>query len=653
VCVSVCMARFLSSILITRCVFATLLVVWCLIGHARATLGKSGDGGSGGNGGGPSGHFFVIRVCDSSTGNGVPLVMLRTVNYIVHWTDSAGYAAFFEPGMMGQPVFFGVLSDGYAFDVEKNAEFFHRHPRARISHHHQHRRTPRTATGIDEPPSLSTANALGVPSCAPPDPSDPFDVGVLLNTSTGGRATVFVTRCQPAERFYRLTGGGLYRDMVLAGEIPPSTQPLLDISGVVGQDTLMPSNKPYHGQQYYFFGDSACPRSRRQDNCLASGMYSVGAISCVRGSPGCATEDGVRVNLTYFVSTSSPDGFTHPLPMAPIPPLNQNTWIGSITVAEDSQGNQVMFALFTKPASDASQKELSGALRWNDSSSQFDLITYFPVGNFLDTCGISSGARTVQLFAPRQRATAEQSSTSAEPYDGDGYVYLGIPFAYLRVPPFQLANLSAYEAFTPLLPGSNVSDPVIDPNGWGWKLNSVPFQQSDEAQLIAKGILPAAKAHMQTVDVTSGAPVFYSLGSVNFNAALQQYLVLSSQGSTMYVSLSPSLMGPYRDAFPVAWHNSSGSSCYNPLHMPWLDEDNGRVIYFACSFTAMWSDANNPNSQWYTCLTGINARENCAPIVPRYEYNNLVYRLDVSHLKEALLSSSSISLMPPAPLQSL
>src|ERR1700726_1157235 len=62
-----------------------------------------------------AGKYFKITVVDEQTGRGVPLVELRTVNGLRQWTDSNGVAAFLEPGLTGQSVFFHVSSHGYEF----------------------------------------------------------------------------------------------------------------------------------------------------------------------------------------------------------------------------------------------------------------------------------------------------------------------------------------------------------------------------------------------------------------------------------------------------------------------------------------------------------------------------------------------------------
>src|SRR5438874_11408192 len=100
---------------------------------------------------------FAITIVDAQTGCGVPLVELRTVNNIRLVTDSNGVAAFDEPGLMNQRVFFHLSSHGYEF------------------------------------------------------PKDGFGIrGQALQISPGGEATLRIKRINIAERLYRITGGGIY-----------------------------------------------------------------------------------------------------------------------------------------------------------------------------------------------------------------------------------------------------------------------------------------------------------------------------------------------------------------------------------------------------------------------------------------------------------
>src|SRR4026208_1432091 len=57
--------------------------------------------------------YFGIQVVDEATDRGVPLIELRTVNDIALVTDSAGWIAFHEPGLIDREVFFAVEGPGY------------------------------------------------------------------------------------------------------------------------------------------------------------------------------------------------------------------------------------------------------------------------------------------------------------------------------------------------------------------------------------------------------------------------------------------------------------------------------------------------------------------------------------------------------------
>src|SRR5262245_47407168 len=57
--------------------------------------------------------FAEIRVVDSVTKRGVPLVELETTNGLRFVTDNAGRVAFQEPGLMDRLIYFSVKSHGY------------------------------------------------------------------------------------------------------------------------------------------------------------------------------------------------------------------------------------------------------------------------------------------------------------------------------------------------------------------------------------------------------------------------------------------------------------------------------------------------------------------------------------------------------------
>jgi hypothetical protein len=215
---------------------------------------------------GQSQQPFAIDVVDAETGRGVPLVELRTNNNICLHTDSGGVAAFFEPGLMHQQVFFHVTSHGYTFPID------------------------------------------GFGHC-----------GRALSVTPGGHARIEVRRVNVAERLYRITGGGIYRDSLLVGRKTPIRQPLLNAQ-VLGTDSVFAS--VWRGQIYWFWGDT-----HRVSYPLGN-LKTPGATSELPGQGGLDPEVGV--DLKYFVD---PDGF----PKKTANPAEPGyTWVSGLVVVGDA-----------------------------------------------------------------------------------------------------------------------------------------------------------------------------------------------------------------------------------------------------------------------------------------------------------------------------
>ena len=159
---------------------------------------------------------FVIRVLDSQTGRGVPLVELRSANQLSWFSDSNGTVSVLDGWAMGQQVLFQVRSHGYRFEGKV----------------------------FDES-------------------------GVILAVKPGGSEELLVVRENIAERLYRITGAGIYADTVAAGMPAPIRQPLLN-GKVTGQDTAIAI--PYRGRIYWFWGDTFGPANM---NFNVSGATSV------------------------------------------------------------------------------------------------------------------------------------------------------------------------------------------------------------------------------------------------------------------------------------------------------------------------------------------------------------------------------------------
>jgi hypothetical protein len=65
--------------------------------------------------------------------------------------------------------------------------------------------------------------------------------------------------------------------------------------------------------------------------------------------------------------------------------------------------------------------------------------------------------------------------------------------------------------------------------------------------------------------------------------------------------------GPWSAAVKIVTHD--GYSFYNPCHHEFLDRDGGRFIHFEGTYTTLFAKVNAPT--------------------PRYDYNQILYRLDL------------------------
>jgi hypothetical protein len=180
--------------------------------------------------------YFKITVVDAKTGRGVPLVELRTVDNVRYYTDSNGIVAFFDPGLMGEDVFFHVSSPGYEF------------------------------------------------------PKDGFgNRGKTVKAIAGGSAELKIDRVNIAERLYRVTGADIYGDSVLVGQPTPLKKPTLN-ARVVGQDTAF--STVFGDRLFWFWGDTARP-SHPLGN-----FQTTGATSLLPEHGGLEPDRGI--DLTYF-----------------------------------------------------------------------------------------------------------------------------------------------------------------------------------------------------------------------------------------------------------------------------------------------------------------------------------------------------------------
>lgn len=250
--------------------------------------------------------YFVVRVTDEATGRGIPLIELKLPNEVKYYTDSAGIAAIHEPGLAGREVFVEVAGHGYEFPGK-------------------------TIMGR----------------------------GANLKVAAGGRVELKARRTMIAERLYRLTGEGIYRDSVLAGLAVPVREPMLGNGQVLGQDTAV--GIPYGGKLFWIWGDTIGP---------AFWNFSVTAATSELPGRG-GLDPAVGVNYRYFT-----DGRGRAKPMLPLAEKGL-VWIEGLFTVADPAGRERLLATYTRQ--DGLKPPLEcGVAIYEDSRERFEPWTRLP-----------------------------------------------------------------------------------------------------------------------------------------------------------------------------------------------------------------------------------------------------------------------------------
>jgi hypothetical protein len=184
-----------------------------------------------------------------------------------------------------------------------------------------------------------------------------------------------------------------------------------------------------------------------------------------------------------------------------------------------------------------------------------------------------------------------------------------------------LLDPAQYEAYTCLKAGTRYekenSQLDRDASGkliYAWKKNTGLVEAQQQNELIEAGLMTAEEAFIQTRDVESGKKVIGHSGSIAWNEyrncwvmILQEVWGSSMLGEVWYLE-SPTLVGPWEHARKIITHDDY--SFYNVVHHPFFDQKGGQLIYLEGTYTRMFSGA--------------------AVSTPRYDYNQVMYRLDLA-----------------------
>jgi hypothetical protein len=150
---------------------------------------------------------------------------------------------------------------------------------------------------------------------------------------------------------------------------------------------------------------------------------------------------------------------------------------------------------------------------------------------------------------------------------------------------------------------------------WRWQNHLPPMDSKTEHQWLKDGKIKPEHARFCPADVAAPAQrVILHSGSVRWNAHRQRWLLVAGQlygkpsflGEVWYAEAAAPT-GPFTKAVRVVTHNRQ--SFYNVCHHAFLDQKGGRLIHFEGTYTNDFS--GNPER------------------TPRYNYNQVLYRLDL------------------------
>lgn len=413
-------------------------------------------------------------------------------------------------------------------------------------------------------------------------PPDGFQFrGKALDVIPGQIAQLVVRRVNIAERLYRVTGAGIYADSAQLGRPAPIRQPLLN-AHVSGSDSVV--NAIYRGRLYWFWGDT-----NRLGYPLGN-FHVPGATSKLPRDGGLNPAQGV--DLEYFVG---PQGFAKETARMD---GEGPTWIGGLAALPDSTGAERLLAAYVKVRKGL-EVYRQGLATFDDDQQRFVHHVEMPLSATLLPDG-----------HPFRWRDGERE-----------YCYFPNPYPWTR----SLATVEAYldvaryEGFTCLKPGDLAgAGPVErDADGrvvWGWKMGTAPLSEKLQRRLLDEGQLKANEAWLGIVSRDAGKGVTAHRGAVAWNEFRRRWIMIfvqhfgdSSVLGEVWYAEADRPEGPWKTARKIMTHDKY--SFYNPKLHPYFDEDGGKRIFFEGTYTHTFSGNSDQT--------------------PRYEYNQLLYRLDL------------------------
>lgn len=478
-------------------------------------------------------NIFLIKAIDTLTGRGIPLVELEAFNALNYQSDNLGNIAIIEPDLSGKVVRFLVRGNGYRVP---QLDFF------------------------------------GERS---------FTVKIVPGTAV----TLQLERTAPAERLYRITGSGRYRDSMIAGI--DCSEYNCELSGkVFGLDSAVPA--VWQNRLLSFYGDTLGPA-----NINLSGSGAEIDLS----RPGVPDR---RLPLQFFVDE---DGFARKMVVLPETGF---VWIETaVPLLVGKNNNKTVLGMRY-----VLHKTLEKAVE--TGYAVFDIAR----GRFIPVKRVKSD---------RQHKSARATPVK---YNGDS--------GFCLQPWERVANrLSAfikpeeYEYYSCLretaLASISVDACRIDGRNFvverdksgkplmRWRKNTLPYNAIVQRQLLQQGCIEADEVWLRLAELGSGKRLRDFTGSISYNKFRERW-VMFVQGDTgeIWYSEADTYTGPWLYAKKIISHDDY--NFYNPVHHAWFDK--GSKVYLEGTYTSFFTEKERKT--------------------PRTDYNQVLYRLDLADHRLAI-----------------
>lgn len=417
--------------------------------------------------------------------------------------------------------------------------------------------------------------------------ADGFGYQGIRVTPKAGKSSVHkIKRINIAQRLYRVTGDGIFHDTKLLGLTPNSESRdarIPNLNGkVFGSDSVQ--SAVYKNKLVWFWGDTNRPK------------YPLGNFHVPGAFTGTNIDPEKTIPLQYYLAD---DGFAKETCKIP---GEGPTWLDGLIVIKENK-SEILLGKYVKVKNLLEIYE-RGLVQFDDKKREFrSVLKYdfqkplFPIGHAF-----------IHPKAKDDKKGAQQQ-----------YVYFCNPFPLVRVS----ANLNAlkdqdqFESYSCFKTGSTGESVELDRDDqskliFKWRKRTVAPDYKIERELIKSGKLTGGERIFLTRDIDSDTPIDLAVGTTHWNEHRQKWITIatevngkSSMLGEVYYTESDSLTGPRKWAKKIVTHDNY--SFYNPRHHPIFDRDN--FVYFEGTYTTLFT-----KNQVKT---------------PRYDYNQIMYKLDL------------------------